>query len=355
MKLIERLVRQEIRALTAYHVPPAEGLIKLDAMENPYSLPERLRDEWLQKLRHVELNRYPDAGAAKLKSKIRAVFDVPEDLGLVLGNGSDELIQMVASLVGGSGRIFMAPSPSFSMYEIISIASSTTFKPVPLNANFEPDKAGFLNEIERNDPACIFLAYPNNPTANSFDPEFMESVIGTAPGLVLIDEAYYSFSGKTYMQQVARYPHVLVMRTLSKSGLAGLRLGMIIGHPKWTQMIEKIRLPYNINCLTQASVEFCLDHFSVFSEQADQIIRDRTWLAGQLQELEALTVYPSDTNFILVRIDQGASSVYEELKKMGILVKNLDPVGGALENCLRLTIGTPDENRRLIEALKECL
>ena len=355
MKLIEMLVSPEVRALSAYHVPAAEGFIKLDAMENPYSLPKPLRDAWLQKLRHAELNRYPDAGAGTLKSKIRTVFDVPEDMGLVLGNGSDELIQIVASLVGGPGRCFMAPSPTFSMYEIISIASSTEFVPFPLNENFEPDIKGFLQEIKRTNPACIFIAYPNNPTANSFATNFIESVIETAPGLVLIDEAYYAFSGKTFLQRLVQYPNVLLMRTLSKSGLAGLRLGMIMGHPEWIQMIEKIRLPYNINCLTQASAEFCLDHFSVFSDQAAQIVEDRAWLMGQLSQLEAMIVYPSDTNFVLVRIERDASSVFEELKKRGILVKNLDPVGGALKNCLRLTVGTPDENSRLVEALRECL
>ena len=355
MNLIERLVRPEVRALTAYHVPSAEGLIKLDAMENPYSLPENLRDAWLQKLRNVELNRYPDADAGKLKSKIRAVFDVPDELGLVLGNGSDELIQIVASLVGGPGRGFMAPSPTFSMYEIISIASSTIFNSVPLDKNFEPDETGFLQEIERVNPACIFIAYPNNPTANSFSTQFIESVIKAAPGLVLIDEAYYTFSGKTFLQRLEKYPNMLLMRTLSKSGLAGLRLGMIMGHPEWVQMIEKIRLPYNINCLTQVSAEFCLDHYSVFSEQAAQIVKDRAWLAEQLSQLDATIVYPSDTNFILVRIEQGATSVFEALKNQGILVKNLDPVGGALINCLRLTVGTPNENSRLVEALRACL
>lgn len=355
MKLIDKLVRPEIRALSAYHVPPAEGLIKLDAMENPYSLPTELHREWMEMLSHVEINRYPDPNALELKSKLRDVFEVPEYLGLVLGNGSDELIQMIAFLVGGAGQTFVAPSPSFSMYEIISITTSTAFRSIPLNNDFTPDLEQFLQEIENLNPACIFIAYPNNPTANSFDQNFIDSVIEAAPGLVLIDEAYYSFSGKSFLQQLEQRPNALVMRTLSKSGLAGLRLGMLMGHPEWTEQIEKIRLPYNINCLTQASVEFCLDHFAVFSEQAAKIIADRQWLATRLERLGGLTVYPSDTNFILVRLDFDADRVFEDLKTRGVLVKNLHRPGGLLENCLRFTVGTPEDNLRLVSALDSCL
>ncbi|MGI9317934.1 MAG: histidinol-phosphate transaminase [bacterium] len=355
MELIERLVSPEIRALSAYHVPPAKGMVKLDAMENPYSLPEALRQEWLTKLGQVEINRYPDSGACELKSKLREVFDIPDNLGLILGNGSDELIQMVASLVGGPGRMFLTPSPSFSMYEIISLTTSTGFKSVSLNNDFSPNRSEFLKELENTNPACIFIAYPNNPTGNSFDRIFIEEIISTAPGLVVIDEAYFSFSGKSFLQQIDQFSHVLVMRTLSKSGLAGLRLGMMMGHPEWIEQLEKIRLPYNINCLTQASVEFCLDHFSIFSDQAAQIITDRMWLAEHLQKLTGLTVFPSETNFILVRLDRDADQVFESLKHQGILVKNLHRPDTLLENCLRVTVGTPQQNLKLVNELGHCL
>ncbi|MGB5707732.1 MAG: aminotransferase class I/II-fold pyridoxal phosphate-dependent enzyme, partial [Arenicellales bacterium] len=200
-----------------------------------------------------------------------------------------------------------------------------------------------------------FISYPNNPTGNSFDRDFIESVITAAPGLVVVDEAYFPFSGKSFLQQIDRFPNLLVMRTLSKNGLAGLRLGMMMGDPNWLDQIEKIRLPYNVNSLTQVSVEFCLDHFSVLSAQAQQIVEDRQWLAGELEKLNGLTVFPSDANFILVKFDQNADAVFEQLKQRKVLVKNLHRPGTLLENCLRLTVGTPIQNRKLLSALDSFL
>ncbi len=355
MKSVDRWVSPAIRALSAYHVPPAEGLVKLDAMENPYTLPEELREAWLQRLGQVDINRYPDAGAQQLKTRIRDVFEIPQKCGLVLGNGSDELIQMTASLVGGPGRTFLAPAPSFSMYEIISLTTSTDFMEISLNQDFTPDQSEFIRVINAVEPACVFISYPNNPTGNSFDRDFIESVITAAPGLVVVDEAYFPFSGKSFLQQIDRFPNLLVMRTLSKNGLAGLRLGMMMGDPNWLDQIEKIRLPYNVNSLTQVSVEFCLDHFSVLSAQAQQIVEDRQWLAGELEKLNGLTVFPSDANFILVKFDQNADAVFEQLKQRKVLVKNLHRPGTLLENCLRLTVGTPIQNRKLLSALDSFL
>ncbi len=351
---VEKWVPQSIRDLCAYHVPAAGDMIKLDSMENPYSLPVTLRQQWHELLAGVEFNRYPDPGAKAVKEAICNVFSVPEESAMVLGNGSDELIQMIAALVGGEGRVFLSPEPSFSMYRLISQASRTQYIEYRLNEDFGIDSKSLLNLIEEHQPACIFLAYPNNPTGNSFDRELIDQVISIAPGLVVVDEAYFSFSGQTYLSELPKYQNLLVMRTLSKSGLAGLRLGMMMGHPDWISQFEKIRLPYNINVLTQATAVFCLENYSVFAEQASEIIQTRVWLMGQLT-LREISTYPSDTNFILMRLNTDATEVFEGLKKKNILIKNLHGSDLALENCLRVTVGTREQCEQFLVALDTLL
>jgi len=352
---IEEWVRPAIRGLSAYHVPGSDGLLKLDAMENPYSLPEALKKAWLDCLAEVEINRYPDPGATALKQRLRSVFDIPEHSGLILGNGSDELIQMLAALVGGPGRTFIAPAPSFSMYQLISVATGTTFREVPLADGFEADTESFIQVIEETDPACVFIAYPNNPTGNCFHRSMLEKVIATAPGLVVVDEAYHAFCGKTFMQDLLKHRNLLVMRTLSKSGLAGIRLGLMAGHPDWINELEKIRLPYNINSLTQASASFCLDHHSVLEHQASKIRANRQRLFETLNNLPGVTPYPSEANFILIRLDQDATRIFEGLKQRGVLVKNLNQAGTPLQNCLRITVGSTEQNQIFLSALNQAL
>lgn len=353
--LREVLVPEVIRRLAAYHVPSADGLLKLDAMENPWPLPVALRDDWLARLAEVSFNRYPDPAASELVMHIRRVFGVPETYGVVLGNGSDELIQMLAQMVGGPGRTFLAPSPSFSMYSMISAMTGTAFEGVPLDENFQVNRELLLERIRESAPACVFLAFPNNPTGNSFDRETILKVIDTAPGLVVVDEAYFAFSGDSLLSEVASYNNLLVMRTLSKSGLAGLRLGMLFGQPEWTNELDKVRLPYNINSLTQASAIFCLEHYDVFEAQTRRIVANRATLLAQLDAIEGLTVFPSVTNFILVRIHGDGSAVWSALKERGILVKNLHQSGDPLENCLRLTVGTEEEVHTLVTTLQDLL
>lgn len=353
--LLDKLVPPLIRDLKPYHVPASRGMVKLDAMENPYQLPPALREAWLAALGSASINRYPDPGADELRQRIRRVFTVPDDSDIVLGNGSDELIQMLALLVGGPGRTFMAPAPSFSMYEMISLFTGTGFRMVPLKEDFSMDGEAMLDAIRESQPSCIFLAYPNNPTGNSFDDGIIGQIITEAPGLVVVDEAYFSFSGRTFLGRLPEARNLMVMRTLSKSGLAGLRLGMLMGDPAWIAQLDKVRLPYNINCLTQAGASFCLDHYDVLETQGATIRADREALFRQLDGISGVRAYPSDANFILVRLAVDATRVFEELKQRGVLVKNLHQPGGVLENCLRITVGAADENSALVSALMDML
>jgi len=352
---VERWVRPEVRAMRAYQVHAADGLIKLDAMENPYPFPRWLLEKWLATLRHVSLNRYPDASAAALKQCLAELYQVPEGYPLVLGNGSDELIQMLALVMGGQGRTILAPEPTFVMYRVIAATVGMDYVGVPLSADFSLDVDAMLAAIEARQPALVFLAHPNNPTGNLFDDDAIARIVDAAPGLVVVDEAYFSFARRTWLSELERWPNLIVMRTLSKMGLAGLRMGWMAGHPQWMAEVEKVRLPYNIGSLTQASTEFALAHVDLFDQQTRDIVAERDRLAEQLRSLPGIEVFPSAANFILFRVpDDGAGRVFESLKTAGILIKNLDGSGGALAGCLRVTAGTAMETQAFMEALTCC-
>lgn len=354
---VRRWIRAEIRALDAYHVPPARGLIKLDAMENPYTWPDSLLDDWLAQLRHVALNRYPDPAAADLKVRLRQAFEIAPEHQLLLGNGSDELIQLLALAVAEPGRVLLAPEPSFVMYRMIATFAGLEYFGVPLRKDdFGLDVDAMSAAIERHQPALVFLAHPNNPTGNLFDPAAVEAVIEAAPGLVVIDEAYSAFADHSFMPALGRYPNLLVMRTVSKMGLAGLRLGLLAGPPAWMVELDKLRLPYNINVLTQASAEFALQHKQVLDQQTAAICADRDTMYQALTALEGVRPYPSQANFLLVRVPDGqAGGLFARLRDQGVLIKNLDGAGGVLRNCLRVTIGRPDENERFLALFQQAL
>ena len=354
--LVQRWIRPEIQALQAYHVPPPAGLIKLDAMENPYQWPTELKDAWLEALREVPLNRYPDPGAAALTEQLRHSMQVPEGMQLVLGNGSDELIQMLALAVAGPDRVVLAPEPTFVMYRMIAEVAGMRYQAVALGAEFALDVAAMGAALEAHRPALVFLAYPNNPTGTLFDAAAVEAVVRAAPGLVVVDEAYAPFTSHSFMARLGRLPNLLVLRTLSKMGLAGLRLGVLVGAPQWLEQIDKTRLPYNINVLTQVSAAFALRHREVLDEQAARIRSDRAELTRRLAALQGVQAFPSEANFILFRVPAGAAQrVFESLREQGVLIKNLAPAGGRLSDCLRVTVGKPAENDAFLTALTRAL
>ena len=353
---INQLVRPEIRALQVYHVPDPGNLIKLDAMENPYPWPEWLLDEWFNELRTVALNRYPDPQAAALKQQLRKLMEVPDSAAVILGNGSDELIQMIIQTVAAPGRVIMAPEPTFVMYRQIAAVSGLEYTGVPLRDDFTLDAQALLAAIASRQPAVVFLAWPNNPTGNLFDRAAVEAIVSTAPGLVVIDEAYAPFTDHSFLPVVPEAANLLVLRTLSKTGFAGLRLGLLAGPGDWLGEIEKTRLPYNISTLNQVTGAFALRHYEVFARQADSLRSDREQLFARLQEIPGLTVFPSAANFILFRSRPGdADAIFTGLKSRGVLIKHLNGSAPALADCLRVTVGTPEENAAFLEALRECL
>ena len=353
---VKQLVRAEIRGLKAYHVPDAGDLIKLDAMENPWSWPDSLRDAWLETLRSVELNRYPDASAKDLQVAMRTAMSVPDAAGVILGNGSDELIQMIIQTVATAGRSVLAPEPTFVMYRQTAVVAGMDFVSVPLQTDFSLDTESMLAAITRQQPAVVFLAYPNNPTGNLFDAEAIQAILAAAEGLVVVDEAYAPFTDASFMSQLPHHDNLLVLRTVSKMGLAGLRLGLLAGAPAWLEQIDKTRLPYNVGTLNQVTGHFAMQHKPVFDEQAEKIRDARAELFAGLQGIPSLAVYPSEANFILFRVPPGrADAVYQGLQQAGILIKNLNGSAAALQDCLRVTVGLPDENKAFLAALAQQL
>ncbi len=348
-------IRPEIRALNAYHVADASGLIKLDAMENPYTLDE-LTGHWPEVLAAAEINRYPDPSAAVLREKLAQVMCVPEGAETVLGNGSDELIQMLAMVVSGKDRCIMSFDPGFVMYRMIAEFVGMEYVGVPLDDSFNIDMAATCAAIEKHQPAIIFIAYPNNPTANLFNDENIEEILKIAPGLVVVDEAYYPFAQSSFMSRLPEYEQLLVMRTVSKMGLAGLRLGMLAGAPALIQQVDKVRLPYNINVLTQQAACSALQHMSVLDEQAALIREEREAILKALAAMASVEVFPSRANFILFRLSGcDAGTVFESIRDDGVLIKNMNAQTGALKNCLRVTVGKPEENVAFLVALEKAL
>ncbi|MFO8002834.1 histidinol-phosphate transaminase [Thioalkalivibrio sp.] len=351
------LMRPEVLGQAAYAVPESAGMIKLDAMENPYPWPGELHSAWLEALGGVELNRYPDAGARALTAAIRAAHRVPEEAGCLLGNGSDELIQILISAVQASGRPVLSPVPTFVMYEVLARAAGVPFVGVPLRADFDLDGPALLQAMEEHRPALVFLAFPNNPTGRLYDSRLVAEVIAANPGVTVIDEAYAPFSGHSFLPRAGTPPGLMVMRTMSKLGLAGLRLGYLAASPEWIDALDRLRLPYNINALTQRSVSFALAHARVLDEQAGILREQRARVSAGLARLRGVRrVIPSDANFILFEVARGRGhAVFESLRVAGILIKDVGRAGGPLTDHLRVTVGRPEENSAFLAAVAEAL
>jgi histidinol-phosphate aminotransferase len=353
-KTPQSVIRPEIQALSAYHVPDSRGFVKLDAMENPYLLPEQLQQEIGEIAASAALNRYPDPGASALKTRLREAMQVPDGMDLLLGNGSDELIQILALAVNRPGALLMSVEPSFVMFKMVATFTGLRYAGVPLTVSFELDRERMLHEIAAQQPALTFIAYPNNPTGNLFDADAIRAVIEASPGLVVVDEAYHVFAQKSFVSELARYPNLLVMRTLSKLGLAGLRLGMLIGSPGWLSHLDKLRLPYNVGVLTQKLAAHVLAREDVLGAQALAIREERGRLWSALSALPSVSAFPTEANFILFRVPQ-ADAVFAGLKSRGVLIKNLNGSHPSLSQCLRVTVGTPEENARFVGALQDSL
>jgi histidinol-phosphate aminotransferase len=348
------IIRRDVLAMTSYPVPDATGFVKLDAMENPFTLPAALAAQLGEHLAAVALNRYPAPRPEVLLAKLRSAMRVPADCDVLLGNGSDEIISLITMACARPGAKVLAPLPGFVMYSIAAKFAQVEFVGVPLKADFTLDADAMLAAIAEHRPAVTWLAYPNNPTGTLFDDVVIERIIEAAQqaqGLVVIDEAYQPFAQKSWMPLAGEFDNVVVLRTMSKLGLAGIRLGYLVGRPSWLNEFDKVRPPYNVNVLTQAAASFLLDHMDVLDAQAAQLRAGRATLAAQVAKLPGAEVFESAGNFLLVRVPD-ADAVFDTLLSARVLIKNVSKMHPLLANCIRLTVGTPDENALLLAALK---
>jgi histidinol-phosphate aminotransferase len=356
-QLINTRIRQDIQSMHAYAVQDSTGMVKLDAMENPHRLPAALQAHLGQRLGALAVNRYPGAQVDKLRHALADYAEMPEGFDIMLGNGSDELISLLALACDVPGAAILSPLPGFVMYAMSAQLQGLQFIGVPLTADFELDEAAMLAAIAQHKPAITYLAYPNNPTANLWNDAAIENIInavGQQGGLVVMDEAYQPFASKSYINRIAQHSHVLLMRTLSKFGLAGVRLGYMMGPKALIAEIDKVRPPYNISVLNCECALFALENQDVFKAQALDLMAQRAMLLDALSRMPGVKCWKSDANMILVRVADSAKT-FDGMKARGVLIKNVSKMHPLLANCLRLTVGTADENLLMLAALEKSL
>ena len=363
-------IRPDVRAMHSYVVQPSTGMLKMDAMENPFRLPAHLQAALGQRLGAVALNRYPGDRIADLKAALAQYAGMPEGYGIVLGNGSDELITLLALACAqpvdkdgrGQRATMLAPMPGFVMYPLSAQLQGLDFVGVPLTPDFELDEPAMLAAIEQHQPAITYIAYPNNPTATLWDEGAVQRIIdavGAQGGIVAVDEAYQPFASRTWLTRMqaepARNAHVLLMRTLSKFGLAGVRLGYMLGQPALVAEIDKVRPPYNVSVLNCEAALFALEHADVFAAQAAELRAQRTVLIEALRAMPGIEkVWDSEANMVLVRVADAAKA-YEGMKTRKVLIKNVSTMHPLLHNCLRLTVGNAQDNATMLAALQASL
>ncbi len=352
MQYLEDLIRREVQEQRAYHAEPRPYPVILDANENPFPLPAGVAERFREALDRVVLRRYPDPQATALRGHFAASLGVPADM-VMAGNGSDELIQILCTAVRPEAPV-LVPTPTFAIYRIAARNTGHRVLPIALDGAFDLDLPAVLAAMEKEAPGIVFLAYPNNPTGNCFDRKKVEAVLDAAPGIVVVDEAYVQFSGQSFVSRLPDFPRLVLLRTLSKMGLAALRVGFLVASPALLAELHKVRLPFNLNALSQAGALCFFEAEEAFRRQAEEIVALRRNLYAALKETPGVQAWPTDANFIFFRCVFDGDRVYSALKDRGILVRNFHGPG-PLENAMRVTVGTREENSKFIEAIREIL
>ena len=351
---MSRYLRADVQGMHGYAVQPSAGFVKVDTMENPFRLPPELRRALGERLAEVALNRYPAERGDVLRAELAKHANMPEGCDIMLGNGSDELISLLTLAADVPGNVVMAPLPGFVMYEMSAKLQGLKFVGVPLTPAFQLDGPAMLAAVREHQPALLYIAYPNNPTANLWDDSVVDAIIEAAPGLVVIDEAYQPFAARDSLERLRRHEHVVLMRTMSKFGLAGVRIGYMMGRKALIAEVDKLRPPFNISVLNCEAALFALEHVDEYAKQAATIRAEREKLASGIAALPGVHAFPSEANMILARVPD-AKRVFEGMRARGVLIKNVSGLHPLLANCIRITIGTPDENPLTLAALRGAL
>lgn len=348
------LFREEILRQEGYRACAVSCGIKLDANENPFTLSPYLQDALFEAMKNVHLNRYPEPGSPLIRERFAQNYGVTQDM-MMVGNGSDELIHILCTALADADSAVMIPVPTFSMYRIIARNAGRVVIETPLEAaTFDLDMGAMMDQIVSKTPALVFISYPNSPTGNCFDEKKIEAVISKSTGIVVIDEAYGSFAGKTLTPLLEKYSNLIVLKTLSKVGMAAMRIGFLIGQASVVAQLDKVRLPYNINTLSQIAAGFYMDHLAFFSDQVDKVVKRRDELLLALRRIKGIHPCPTEANFIFFRCDFDSDRLHRDLIERGILIKNLSSPG-VLKNCMRVTVGSRGENEAFLKALKSVI
>lgn len=349
LNILEKFVRPEVRQLVPYEAKYIPELIKLDANENPFPWPAGMREAlFAQK---IAFNRYPDGMAQALKKAVSAYANTSSE-GILVGNGSDELIQLILLTFGGSGRSVIIHPPTFGMYQISARLTNTTIGEVPLLNGLDLDTEKMLKAAQSPEANVVIICNPNNPTGSLFPKEEILKIVRESGKIVVVDEAYAEFSGETLIPEIINYPNLVIMRTFSKAfGMAALRLGYLLGQPETISLINRVRAPFNVNTFTQQAGILALDYVRDYTAQIQQIKAETQKLYEGLAQTPGVTVYPTRANFILFK-PSDPDGWAEALFKKGFLVRNMGnlPVMG---KSLRISAGLPEENQGFLQAIRE--
>ena len=346
-------IKPEVRRLSPYTLKHFEADVKLDQNENPYELPLDLKRQVVDRVLRRPWGRYPEFVPAAVIKTLAKLSGWRED-GILVGNGSNELIQATLTVTLGPGRSLAAPQPTFTLYKLMATALEAKVVDVLLNPEGLTFDVDALVQAARSSDVVV-VCCPNNPTGTLLDPDALAVVVSNAKGLVLVDEAYYEFSGQTALSLLGNHPNLVVLRTFSKAmAMAGLRFGYLMAHPAIAQEIYKAKLPYNVNIFTLAAAEIVVEKRAVLSDAISKLIEERERVTAELQKRPLVRVFPSKANFVLIRTQKPARELFDALFKQGVLVRDVSAYP-LLERCLRVTIGLPEENNRFLEAIDQAL
>ena len=353
-----KFYRDSLKKLKSYDPHEVPYKVKLNANENPYGLPEEIVEEILRKAKNLEYSRYPNANSVKLSETVSSFWGLTRD-NIVIGNGSDELIDYLIKAFSEKGRRVITTAPSFAMYKIYSIVNGSNFVQIPLSqSNFSLNEDKILEEAKKEDSSIVFIAYPNAPTGNYFAEDKIIKIIEESGCLVVVDEAYYEFGKKTFVPLISQYDNLVILRTFSKAYcIASLRMGYLLSNPEIINEIRKVKSPFNVNSFSQLAAQVVFENKEVLKDNIEKIIIEREKLTDRINELSPFKTYPSQTNFVLVEVGSKGDTdlVYNNLLKQGILVQTVsDPIFSTPRYFLRITVGNEEENGILLDGLKNC-
>ena len=344
-------VKSQVLKVPAYTLRAYEAEIKLNQNENPFDFPQTLKEETFRRFRERQWSRYPDFVPDALRLRLAEFVGWPKD-GVLVGNGSNELIQATLMVLIKSRTRIGIPLPTFTVYRLISNILGAQVIDIPLNPDLSYNVGELISKSSESGASALIINNPNNPTGSAIPEEGLKKILDEYPGYVLLDEAYYEFCGHSGLGFLSKYPKLIITRTFSKAmGMAGLRVGYLLAHPDLVAQISKAKLPYNINQFSLTAAEVALENMAIFRAAIDEVLKEKERLGKELRALAGLKVYPSEANFFLVESAVEPRVLFDELYEQGILIRDVSSYP-MLSKCFRISVGTKEENDRLISALR---